>query len=178
MKSNFVFTLTGPDRIGIVDEVTELLLDLGGNVETSRMSRLGGAFAMLVLICLPAERVARLEGGISALIARGYKVTVSPADFGDTEGRSAWPSYRIEVRGADHEGIIHEIAHSIARRGINIESMETETAPAPISGAPLFTMTARIAAPPGLAQQDWEAELNDAGRRLNVEIEVSPSGRG
>ena len=53
MKRNFVLTLTGPDRIGIVDRVTGLLLDRGGNVETSRMARLGGEFAVLMLVSLP-----------------------------------------------------------------------------------------------------------------------------
>jgi glycine cleavage system transcriptional repressor len=31
MRTDFVLTLTGPDRIGIVDEVTGLLLRRGGN---------------------------------------------------------------------------------------------------------------------------------------------------
>jgi len=53
MKRNLVLTLTGPDRIGIVEKVTGLLLERGGNVETSRMARLGGEFAVLMLVSLP-----------------------------------------------------------------------------------------------------------------------------
>ena len=61
MKRNLVLTLTGPDRIGIVDRVTGLLLDRGGNVETSRMARLGGEFAVLMLVSLPSEHCAGLD---------------------------------------------------------------------------------------------------------------------
>ena len=39
MRANIVLTLTGTDRIGLVDEVTGMLLDLGANVEDSRMAR-------------------------------------------------------------------------------------------------------------------------------------------
>ena len=50
MQKTFVLTLTGPDRIGFVEKVTGLLLERGGNVETSRMARLGGEFAILMLV--------------------------------------------------------------------------------------------------------------------------------
>jgi len=50
--------------------------------------------------------------------------------------------------------------------------METVTRPAPLSGSPLFTMTALVVVPPHLAKQGWEAGLEGAGHRLNVEIKV------
>ena len=70
MQKNFVLTLTGPDRIGIVDEVTGLLLERGGNVETSRMARLGGEFAVLMLVSMPADRYSGLDDDLGRLTAR------------------------------------------------------------------------------------------------------------
>ena len=61
MRVNFVLTLTGPDRIGIVENVTGLLVARGGNVEVSRMARLGGEFAILMLVSIPVEHVADLR---------------------------------------------------------------------------------------------------------------------
>src|SRR4051794_4672151 len=75
MQRQFVLTLTGPDRIGIVERVTRLLLDRGGNVETSRMARLGGEFAILSLVSMPAEQFAGLGADLESLAAEGYKVT-------------------------------------------------------------------------------------------------------
>jgi glycine cleavage system transcriptional repressor len=170
---NFVLTLSGPDRIGIVDEVTGLLLERGGNVETSRMARLGGEFAVLMLVSMPQEQFANLEHGLARLIAQGYKVTTARADRTYAEAHAGWSHHRIEVRGADHEGIIHEVARYLARFGINIESMDSETTAAPHSGVPLFTMTARVAVPPELSGRDWEAGLEEVGGRLNLEVEVS-----
>jgi glycine cleavage system transcriptional repressor len=175
MQRKIVLTLSGPDRVGLVDEVTERLLALGGNVEVSRMIRLGGAFAILLLVSLPANRLADLDAAVAALGARGYHAATTPAEGEKAGGGggAGWPAWRIEVTGADHEGIIHEIAHAVARFGINIESLETGVERAPISGAALFRMTALVAAPPELAGRDWAGELAAAGRRLNVEISVS-----
>jgi glycine cleavage system transcriptional repressor len=173
MHTNIVFTLTGTDRIGIVEEVTQLLLDLGGNVETSRMARLGGEFAILMLVSMPSKQLANLDKSIENLIAQGYKATTSQTEQTYAEAHPGWLPYQIEIHGADHEGIIHQIARDLSRRGINIESMDTGITRAPNSGTPLFTMTALVAVPPGVLSQDWEAALEDVGYHLNVDIKVS-----
>src|SRR4051794_17904561 len=109
MQKNFILTLTGPDRIGIVERVTGLLLGRGGNVETSRMARLGGEFAILMLASMPAEQFAGLETDLEGLATQGYKLTTTRADRTYAEAHPGWVPFRIEVRGADHEGIIHEV---------------------------------------------------------------------
>jgi glycine cleavage system transcriptional repressor len=173
MPTNLVLTLTGPDRIGIVEDVTGLLLARGGNVEVSRMARLGGEFAILMLVSLPPERVGPLETDLETLTAQGYKVTTTRVPHTHAETHPGWFAYRIEVEGADHEGIIQEVARYLSYRRINIESMDSETTPAPISGVPLFTMTAEVAVPPDLAGESWEAGLEDLSQQLNVEIRVA-----
>ncbi len=173
MRNNLVFTLTGPDRIGIVEEVTQLLLEHDGNVETSRMVRLGGEFAILMLVSIPTDQIASLNKDVESLIAEGYKVTTSRTDQTYADQHRGWLPYRIELQGADHEGIIHEVAQYLSQHGINIESMDTALVAAPMSGAPLFTMTAQVLVPPDLVDQDWVAALEGVGHHLNVDIGVS-----
>jgi glycine cleavage system transcriptional repressor len=173
MQKQFVLTLTGRDRIGFVEEVTRLLLERGGNVETSRMARLGGEFAILMLVSMPAEQFSSLDGDLDALTVRGYKVTRTPADRIYAEAHPGWLPYRIEVDGADHEGIIHEIAHYLSNQGISIETIDSESTPAPTSGSPLFSMTARVVAPPNLSGTAWKSGLEEIGDRMNLDIKVS-----
>lgn len=173
MHANVVLTLTGKDRIGLVEEVTQLLFNLGGNVETSRMARLGGEFAILMLVSIPAEKLGQIEKDIERLTSQGYKVTTSLTEKPYAETHPDWLSFQIEVHGADDEGLIHQITHYLSGRGINIESMDTGTARAPESGTPLFTMVALVSVPPNLAGQDWETELSNVGHQMNLEIYVS-----
>lgn len=173
MRTDIVITLTGPDRVGIVEEVTNALLGLGANVEESRMSRLGGAFAILMLVSLAADRAAEIDAALTPLTEQGYRHIVTETTREVDAARPGWQPYRIEVEGADHEGIIHEIAEELSSRGINIESMETRTTPAAVSGLLLFTMNALVIVPPHLADTDWLAALTEAAAQANVDIEVA-----
>jgi glycine cleavage system transcriptional repressor len=177
MRTSIVLTLSGSDRTGIVEEVTGLLLGLGGNVESSRMARLGGEFAILTLVTLPAERLAELDRALQHLADQGYKLTTTRTEPSHAEKYRGWLPFRIEVHGADHEGIVHDISLDLARRGINIESAETGTSSAPISGTPLFAMSALVLVPPGLAETEWIAELAEVAHQSNVDIEVSIADR-
>ena len=173
MQVKAVVTLTGPDRVGIVDEITGLLLDLDANVETSRMAHLGGEFAVLMLVSLPDERLTSLEATLGDLVRRGYKLTITRTEVQPAAVRTSTSAYRIEVTGADHEGIIHDIAHGLSEQGINIESMETSTTPAPVSATPLFSMKAVVAVPQDLAEEHWRATLAEAARQAGVDASVA-----
>jgi glycine cleavage system transcriptional repressor len=173
MGINIVFTLSGTDRVGIVDEITRSLLELGGNIETSRMARLGGEFAVLLLVTLPADKGEALQKTVADLISRDYKVTTTPTNQNGAQNHPGWLPYRIEVHGADHEGIVHNIAHALAQKGISIETMDTGNTRAPNSGALLFTMKALVLVPPSLEEDLWRAELENTGHEQHVDITVS-----
>lgn len=173
MSTGIVITLTGPDRVGIVEDVTRITLSFGGNVETSRMVRLGGEFAVLMLVSVPsADR--DIEGAFAPLTAEGYRLTISQTG---KPSASASALYTVEVVGADHEGIIHEIAAKLAAAGINIESMETGTVPSPITGTPLFAMKALIAVPAAIDEVGWMQALSAAGDAAGVDVTVTAADR-
>ncbi|HET6352631.1 MAG TPA: ACT domain-containing protein [Coriobacteriia bacterium] len=172
MRNEMVLTLTGPDRVGIVEEVTRVLLGLDANVTTSRMARLGGEFAIILLASVPEG--ADLGGAFGDLESQGYSVAIHSSSGGGV-GHADWVPYRIEVCGADHEGIVHEIAAGLSAAGISIESMETGTTSAPVTGATLFTMQAQVVVPPSLAANPaWSETVREAGNRSNVDVIVLP----
>jgi len=173
MSINRVFTLSGTDRVGIVEEITRSLLELGANIETSKMARLGGEFAVLMLVTLPAAKAPELEKTVAALIARGYKVTTTPTGEDSGQAHAGWLPYLVEVQGADHEGIVHNIARALAQKGISIETMDTGNTRAANSGTLLFTMKASILVPPGLAEKLWKGDLESTGREQHVDISVT-----
>lgn len=170
MNKNIVLTLTGHDRVGIVEEITNILVKYSGNVETSRMARLGGEFAMLALVSLDNKDLPALETELQKLHGEGFQFTLLQTEDDHAKKYAGWLPYQIEVLGADHEGIIYEVAHHLAQQGINIEEMETTTAPAPMSGTLLFTMQATVLVPPQLPFHKWSGALEDIGDKLNVTI--------
>jgi len=176
MQKHLVMTFTGHDRPGIVEYLTKLILDHGGNVEASRMSRLGGEFAVLMLIAVPSPKFEALRETVRGLRSEDYKVTTRETNHSYGRTFSGWLPFQIKVVGADHEGIIHQITRHLAGRGVNIETMDTGLVEAPMSGTPLFTMSAVVLAPPDLPYHDLRDELAAVGDSLNVNTEVSPYG--
>jgi glycine cleavage system transcriptional repressor len=174
MRKNLVLTLTGHDRIGIVEQVTKEVLKHTGNIEASRMARLGGEFAMLMLVSVPGQKFEELRQGVHSLQDKGYTVTACQTEHSDPAKCVGWMPYQVEVSGADHEGIIHRIAHRLAEHSINIETMDTEMVEASMSGTPLFMMTAIVLVPPDLSYRALQDDLEMVGDDLNVDIEVSP----
>ena len=138
------------------------------------MARLGGEFAVLMLITIPEEHVEGLDSSFEGLSSRGYRIATTPTERPIPEVHPGWSLFRIEVEGADHEGIIHRVARHLSKQGISIEAMETETTSAPFGGIPLFNMSARVAVPPDLADPNWEAGLGEVGNQMNLEIRVQP----
>jgi len=173
MKSFLVVTITCPDRPGIVERVTDVVVAHGGNWEESRLARLGGDFAGIVMVSVPPEREADLSEALAALANDEMSVLVKPTSAEVTPAGEEHPLYMLRLEGADHEGIVHDVSAYLAKQGINVESMETEIVAAPMSAAPLFHMEARIAVPPSLDPDDLRRSLHAIGDSLGVDIELT-----
>lgn len=174
MLKQLVFTITGQDRPGIVEEITELLLQYGGNVEASKMARLGGEFASLMLVSVAADKLDALRQAVRELKQQDYEITTRITGGGHVSRYAGYVPYEIVVRGADHEGIIHRIARYLTEQGINIEDMDTGVTKAPMNGTPLFMMEAVVLVPPALSFADLREALDEIGDELNVDSDISP----
>lgn len=173
MLKRLVLTVTGRDRVGIVDDVTKVVLSYQGNVESSRMARLGGEFAMLMLISAPEAQFDSLQDGLRALKEQGFDLVSRPTEHNVSQKFAGWSTYQLQVRGADHEGIIHQITHHLAQEGVSIETMDTGTEDAPFGGTVLFSMTATVVAPPESSFASLQEALADIGHELQVDTEIA-----
>jgi len=136
MRSFFVLSLIGADRPGIVDEVSSRIHHAGFNIEDSRMAVLGREFGLILLATGPQEKLEALKASLAELESQGFvvgfKETVAPEPASASGARVP---YKISVYGMDHEGIVHAFAEAMAERQINVETLETQSAAAPMSGA-------------------------------------------
>jgi len=174
MNKNPVISLIGHDRVGLVEKLSKLVVDSKGNIEASRMAHLGGEFAALMLVTVPADSYDDFTLKVNKLSEDGFKVIITETNYPDPSKYAGWLPYQIELKGADHEGIIHKVSRQIADFGVNIESMETNVVKAPISGTPLFTLNAVVFVPPDQTHHDLVEKLHEVGDELNVDIDLVP----
>ena len=173
MKTYLVVTITCPDRPGIVERITEVLVAQEANWEESRMARLGGDFAGIVLISVAPHRAESLAADLRALGSEQMAVVVKPTQPAESDALAGGTLYELRLTGADHEGIVHKVSAYLASQGINVETMQTEVVPAPMSAAPLFQMEAQIKVPVRLTLADLRGNLERIGDELGVDIEVA-----
>jgi glycine cleavage system regulatory protein len=175
MNTYLIATITCPDRPGIVERITEVLVQFAANWEESRMARLGGDFAGMVKIGVSQEHAEPLADALRNLSDREMTVTVKLAREPASPPTAAGALLDLRLSGADHEGIVHAVSRYLVNRGINVEEMQTQVLPAPMSAVPLFHMEARIKVPPQVALDDLQANLRAIGEDMGVDIEVQPA---
>jgi glycine cleavage system transcriptional repressor len=76
----------------------------------------------------------------------------------------------------DHPGVVHRISSVLSSLAINIESMETKTYPAPISGTPIFRLEALISLPAKLNLNALRARLAEIEREENIDVDLALEG--
>ena len=169
--SHLVLTLIGPDRPGIVEEVADPVAAHGGNWVESRMARLGGQFAGILRVEVPEDRAAALVEALRLLERRGLRVAV------EAEPRAATPAPRrllsVDLVGLDRPGIVREISHVFAERGVNVEELITDLTPAAMSGELLFRSRALVKVPPELDATELRARLEKLASDLMVTVSVA-----
>jgi glycine cleavage system transcriptional repressor len=172
-RKQLVLTASGRDRVGVVDEMAELILRFGGNVESSRMVRLGGDFAMLMFVTAPEDGIEDLRSALAEVHYARYDIHTRLSEVSEPEETAAVVC-AITVLGADHMGIIHQVTRYLAEQGINIETLTTEVSAAPMSGTPLFAMSAMVRVPPQLEVEDLREALEFIGDEVGVDTKVFP----
>ncbi len=171
-KEYLVVTVVGPDRRGTVEKITAVMLEHQANIEESRMARLGGEFAVIMLVSLSGEKEETLLTGLDRLKELGLTVIIRQTSLSRVELFQGYVPYEILVFGADHEGIVHSVASYLASEHVNIETMDTRVTKAPVTGTPLFSMQAMVQAPPELTLSQLRHKLAELGDELGVDIEV------
>ena len=144
MKIYLVLTVTCPDRPGIVEQITDVIANHSGNWEESRMARLGGDFAGIVMVSVDQEQADSLTSDLMRLNHDGMAILVKQTESDEASSTGRADDLRAPFDGADHEGIVHEVAAYLANQGVNLESMETKITPAPMSATPTFHMQAQL----------------------------------
>jgi glycine cleavage system regulatory protein len=163
-------TVIGEDRPGLVESVASLVAEHGGNWLESRMSRLGGQFAGIVHVEVPAEKEKPLTGALQNLATRGLSVVVH-SDRASVAAVSG-PTSLLEIVGQDRPGIVQQISHALASFGVNVEELTTECASAAMSGETLFKARAKLSIPSSCNVAELQGKLEKIAADLIVDISL------
>jgi glycine cleavage system regulatory protein len=167
MQIPLVMTIISPDRTGLVEAVARVVADHGGNWLESRMCRLGGEFAGILRVEIPAAQKTQLLAALQKLQTNGLQIVVRDDTPAAADGGR---QTQLEIVGADRPGIVREITHALARAGVNVEEFSSEVASAPMSGETLFKASARLQLPEHCDLAALKGELEKIAADLLVDV--------
>ena len=172
MFTHLLLTIIGADRPGLVQLVASRVADHGGNWLESRLCHLGGQFAGIARVEVPAERVAALRSALQQLAAEGLRVSV---DTGEGATPLASGSVAtLELVGQDRPGILREITGVLAAHGVNVEELFSECVSAPMGGGNLFQARVRVLVPTTVKIEAVRADLEKIAADLMVDLTLRP----
>ncbi|HON14808.1 MAG TPA: ACT domain-containing protein [Treponema sp.] len=174
MKQQLLLTAVGKDRIGIVDDLSKEILDRSCNIEESRMSLLGGDFAMILLVSGPSERLGTLIKD-KALLEERLQLSIQMRYSEVAPQKSNAIPYVLESSSLDTPGIVHSVSTVLRKYGINITDLETNTESAPMTGAPLFIIKAQLLIPADVSIMLLKKELEELELNYNLDLRLHPA---
>jgi len=173
-KSYLVLSALGEDRPGIVDQLSKAIFDLDCSINDSRMTVLGGEFAIILMIEGNWNALAKLESNYSALEQQlGLKIMAK-----QTRGRkreSDLLPYEVDVVALDQPGIVYHLANFFSRRKINIEDMATSNYTAVHTGTPMFSLHIVVSIPADLHIASLREEFMEFCDAMNLDAVLEPN---
>jgi glycine cleavage system transcriptional repressor len=173
MNNYLVISAIGADRPGIVNALSSNILEHNCNIVDSRMTVLGGEFAIIIMVSGSWDKVAKLEGTLPALEGKlGLTIITKRTEQRSTQGKML--PYMIEVISMDHEGIVYNVAEFFSSRNINVEDLSTGSYYAAHTGTPMFNMNMIISIPADIQLGDLREQFTEFCDSLNLDAVMEP----
>ncbi len=167
MSKWYMLTLVGKDRPAIVARVTSALYEGGCHLGEASMMRLGGNFAVMLMVRHDgtAKALAELVEPVADSLGLHMHVDVSAGGL----HQHLEPDVRITVFGADREGIVAQVTSALAEAGLNILDLESDVAGS--EDKPVYIMHIE-----GQAREGIEAlrAALDIVAPADVDVEIHP----
>ncbi len=171
MSTQLVISTLGTDRPGIVDELSNAVYTHQLNIEDSRMTVLGGDFAILLLVSGENKNIEEFISQKSQLEKTlQMQMLVKPTQPEATT-TDAIPC-QVEVSAIDHPGIVRNLASFFSNKHVNIINLETERYAAPHTGTPMFALHMIIGIPAETSITQLREKFTLFCDELNLDAEL------
>jgi glycine cleavage system transcriptional repressor len=175
MEKLLAVTAIGPDRAGVVRDLSQAVTSAGGSIRESRMIALGSEFAVMMLVAGNWHTINKLQTAFQALQQQsGLTVTVR-----ETQPRAveAAAPYLVDVVTLDHEGIVFGLSNFFASRGLEISEVSTRRYNAPHTGALMFSVQMTVNVPRSMHVATLRDEFLEYCDEHNLDAVMEPAHR-
>jgi glycine cleavage system transcriptional repressor len=157
----------------VVQDIAQVIMSCGGNIEESRMATLGSEFAVLMLVSGNWHTLNRLERGLDKL-RDDDNLTFAIRKTHQRSAETDRMPYAVDVVALDQEGIVLGLANFFASQDIEISDVATRSYAAAHTGAPMFAVQMSINVPSSVNLADLRDDFADLCDRMNLDGILDP----
>lgn len=153
MNVQFIATVSGPERSGIMSKLAKQTHDLGGIWLDSKLNHLDGQFIGLIKIELPTDNAERLK----AAFAEQADLC---AQFNDVKEVGIDRTLlTMSFQSNDREGLVHDISNVLTDCNVDVDHMDAHRIGIADLGRSLFTSTFILRVPANIDLATLEKRL-------------------
>lgn len=175
----FMLTVIGKDRAGIIAHVTEQLYRFGCNLEDVSMTVLEGELAMMLIVCIKANRLTQIKQGFEK-IAKKSKLTFFWKELPQGLHRgekhpTGTETFLIRAAGLDRTGIVYKISRVLAQHHLNITDLNCKILNQ--GKKTLYMLLLEVDIPKKFKHSMLGKKLTALAKQLRIEIQIKPLER-
>ena len=173
-------SICGPNRIGIVNDITTEIESFGGNIENSTMTKLDKQFTIMLGTTFNNQKPFSIlsQSLISSIQAKNLYIQLYLDTSSESKGKriqdTEWDNYAIEAIFPDKTGLLERFTHILSKHHIQIDNLESSFTKAPISGDSIFKIKAHVRIPTDISMtsilQEFEQIENAFGGFIVTEV--------
>jgi glycine cleavage system transcriptional repressor len=164
--NQYAIAAMGSDQPGIVAAVGEALLAVGGTIDDSSMTILGGHFAMLLVVNVESERDALQEALAPVAQQFDLLLEVRPAAK-HPFSNEVRDDYVVAAYGPDKPGLVSTLSRVLANSAANITDFGSR-----LGADQTFAMWFNVSLADGTDVQALGEQLSAAGRELKLDVRL------
>jgi glycine cleavage system transcriptional repressor len=176
MENLIAVTAIGPDRTGLVRDVTQIISSAGGSILQSRMTTLGQEFAILALVSGNWHAIRKIADALESL-NDSTELTITLRETASRTSSTPAAPYNVDIVAMDQEGIVASLASFFAARDIEIADLSTRQYNAPHTGADMFAVQLAINVPATLNIATLREDFHEYCEEHNLDAIIEPLQR-
>ena len=128
----------------------------------------------MTLFSCTKEQAEAVEKGLQDLKGVGLETHLHPAEDPTIHPAPAGLPLKFEMIAMDHPGIVQRVVRLLRKHDVNIETLDTQVARAPLSGAPLFDLRIEAKVPAESSIGEIKDQLARLAGEMNLDLIFKP----
>ncbi len=173
MQNLLVISAIAPNRPGIADEITDLIMYCGCNIQESKMKSMGNTFSLVLMASGEWNAIAKLEHVLPTK-AHSMGMTTMLQRTEPQMPECAGLPYRVKIVALNNQGITKKVTAFFAEQAINIEQMSCDTYSAQLNNTPIAEIKLTISVPKIITISTLRDDFKGFCEEYNLDASFNP----